>query len=349
MKSKRYNLLYLDSGSGIGGGQRSLLLLLKYLDKTRFCPFVGCSPDSMLAAEARKAGHVVIPLVFPEAHDKTDRVRRFTFGDLIGDLRLMGVIRQLLRLMREKRISLIHANSLAAALIGSVAAKLGGVPIILHKRYATSYGLLDRIGEKLVDTVILVSKATRWNFARRSKQVLIYNGVELDAFRAAEEEVEAVRTNLNLSGEDVVAGVVTRITPEKGIHLLIEAMAQLRAQSQIKLIIVGGPYFSKDTDYLNHLKAQTRKLGVTNQVIFTGFLADTRAITVLLDMMSSLRNSETRIIVEFAKNVESLHPPRLCFLKPNLSTRRMQDVTDSAQSQPISSVCLRTTEDQSRA
>ena len=48
--------------------------------------------------------------------------------------------------------------------------------------------------------------------------------------------------------------------------------------------------------------------------------------------LSSLRNSETRIIVEFAKNVESLHPPRLCFLKPNLSTRRMQDVTDSALS-----------------
>ncbi len=301
MKSKRYNILYLDSGSAIGGGQRSLLLLLKYLDKARFSPIVGCLPDSALAAEARKAEHAVIPFNLPEPHEKTDFHRRFTFGDLIGDLGFIAAVLQLLRVIKEKQVNLIHANSLATALIGGAAAKFKGIPIIMHKRYATSYGLLDRMGEKLVDSVILVSKATRWNFAPQSKQVLIYNGVELDVSTIPTAEVEAVRSNLNLYPEDILVGIVTRITFEKGIHFLIEALAQLNNQGRIKLIIVGKPYFPKDRDYLNYLKARISELGLADFVIFTGFLTDTRAITALLDMMllpSIIPEACPRMIIE---------------------------------------------------
>lgn len=301
MKSKQYNILYLDSGSGIGGGQRSLLLLLKYLDKTRFSPVVGCLPDSALAAEARKEEHAVIPLKLPAPHEKTDIHRRFTFEDLISDLEFIAAVLQLLRVIKEKRVNLIHANSLATALIGGAAAKFKGIPIIMHKRYATSYGLFDRMGEKLVDSVILVSKATRWNFAAQSKQVLIYNGVELDVPNTATAEVEAVRSNLNLNREDILVGIVTRITFEKGIHFLIEAMAELKKQHRIKLIIVGKPYFPKDIDYLDRLKTRISKLGLADFVIFTGFLADTRAITALLDMMllpSIIPEACPRMIIE---------------------------------------------------
>ena len=123
MQSKRCNILYLDSGSGIGGGQRSLLLLLKHLDATRFRSFLGCLGDSMLAAAARKAGHPVVPLDLPRQHDKGNKVRRFTFDDIGRDLRQLNVIFQLLWVLEEKQIDLIHANSLAAGLIGGVAAQ----------------------------------------------------------------------------------------------------------------------------------------------------------------------------------------------------------------------------------
>ena len=137
----------------------------------------------MLAAAARKVGHTVIPLDLPQQHDKGNKTRRFTFDDITRDLRQLTVVFQLLGVLAEKQIDLIHANSLAAGLIGGVAAKLYGVPIVMHKRYATTYGVLDRICEALLDRVILVSEATRWQFAPHSKQVLIYNGVELSPFR----------------------------------------------------------------------------------------------------------------------------------------------------------------------
>ena len=305
------NILYLDSGSGIGGGQRSLLLLLKHLDATRFRSFLGCLGDSMLAAAARKAGHPVIPLNLPKQHDKTDKAHRFTLHDIGRDLQHITVIFQLLRVLEERQIDLIHANSLAAGLIGGVAAKLYGVPIVMHKRYATAYGVLDRICEGLLDRVILVSEATRWGFAPSSKQALIYNGVELPSFQPSPQLEhqrnpdpiggETLRADLHLDPDAILIGIVTRITPEKGIHTLIEATAKLKASPNIQLLVVGGPYFPKDAEYIDSLKAQTEKLGVADSVIFTGFLEDTDAILSLLDIVllaSTIPEACPRTIIE---------------------------------------------------
>ena len=290
--TSKSNILYLDSGSGIGGGQRSLLLLLNLLDKDRFTPFVGCLGDSPFAAEAEKTEARVVPLSLPAAHNKTGKIRRFTLGDLLEDLRQLKVILQLHRMVKQNAIDLIHANSLSVALLGGIVARINRIPILMHKRYATSYGVLDRICERLLHRVILVSKATRWNFAPIAKQTLIYNGVDLDAFQASPEEVQDLRAELlpDASDASIVAGVVTRITPEKGIHFLVRAIAALKGLSlmtgtDIKLLIVGGPYFQKDIDYMNALKQEVADLGVEDSIIFTGFLSDTRVVTSLLDIV----------------------------------------------------------------
>ena len=285
--TSKSNILYLDSGSGIGGGQRSLLLLLNRLDKERFTPFVGCLGDSSFAAEVEKTAASVIPLSLPAAHNKTDKVKRFTFHDLFEDFRQLRVIMELHRAVKRHAIDLIHANSLSVALLGGIVAKINRIPILMHKRYATSYGILDRLCEKLLHRVILVSEATRWDFAPAAKQTLIYNGVDLDAFQASPEEVETLRTELfpDEPNAAILVGVVTRITPEKGIHFLVRAMRKLKGEKDVKLLIVGGPYFQKDVDYMDALKQEVADLGVEDSVIFTGFLSDTRIVTSLLDIV----------------------------------------------------------------
>ena len=285
--TSKSNILYLDSGSGIGGGQRSLLLLLKLLDKARFTPFVGCLGDSAFAAEIEKTATSVVPLSLPAAHNKTDKERRFTVVDLLEDFRQLRVIFQLHRAVKRHAIHLIHANSLSVALLGGVVARLHRIPILMHKRYATSYGMLDRLCERLLHRVILVSEATRWDFAPAAKQTLIYNGVDLDAFQASAEEVGTFRNELFPDGTqtDAIVGVVTRITPEKGIHFLVRAMRELKGEVDVRLLIVGGPYFQKDVEYMEMLKREVADLGVEDSVIFTGFLSDTRIVTSLLDIV----------------------------------------------------------------
>ena len=285
--TSKSNILYLDSGSGIGGGQRSLLLLLDLLDKARFTPFVGCLGDSSFAAEVEKTAASVVPLSLPAAHNKTDKVKRFTLRDLLEDFRQLRVIIELHRIVKRHAIDLIHANSLSVALLGGIVARLNRIPILMHKRYATSYGILDRLCEKLLHRVILVSEATRWDFAPVEKQTLIYNGVDLNAFQASREEVETLRTELFSDDPNaaVLVGVVTRITPEKGIHVLVSAMQALKGKADVKLLIVGGPYFQKDVAYMDALEQEVVDLGIEDSVIFTGFLSDTRIVTSLLDIV----------------------------------------------------------------
>ena len=285
--TSKSNILYLDSGSGIGGGQRSLLLLLSRLDKGQFTPFVGCLGDSAFAAEVEKTAARVIPLSLPAAHNKTDKVKRFTLHDLFEDFRQLRVIFELHRAVQRHTIDLIHANSLSVALLGGVVAKINRIPILMHKRYATSYGILDRLCERLLHRVILVSEATRWDFASTEKQTLIYNGVDLDAFQASPEEVAMLRAEFfpDEPNAAILVGVVTRITPEKGIHVLVRAMQELKGKTDVKLLIVGGPYFEKDVDYMEALKQEVADLGVEDSVIFTGFLSDTRIVTSLLDIV----------------------------------------------------------------
>jgi len=282
-----FNILYLDSGSGIGGGQRSLLLLLKLLDTARFTPFVGCLGDSAFAAEAEKTAARVIPLTLPAAHNKTDTVKRFTLHDLFEDFRQLRVLFELHRAVQRHTIHLIHANSLSVALLGGIVARINRIPILMHKRYATSYGILDRLCERLLHRVVLVSEATRWDFAPAEKQTLIYNGVDLDAFQASPAEVQTLRAELFPGEPNAVirVGVVTRITPEKGIHFLVRAMQALKGKVDVRLLIVGGPYFEKDVAYMAALKQEAADLGVEGSVIFTGFLSDTRVVTSLLDIV----------------------------------------------------------------
>ena len=148
-------------------------------------------------------------------------------------------------------------------------------------------GILDRLCERLLHRVILVSEATRWDFASAEKQTLIYNGVDLDAFQASPEEVATLRAELfpDAPNTAILVGVVTRITPEKGIHFLVRAMRELKGEKDVKLLIVGGPYFQKDVDYMGALKQEVTDLGIEDSVIFTGFLSDTRIVTSLLDIV----------------------------------------------------------------
>ena len=43
----------------------------------------------------------------------------------------------------------------------------------------------------------------------------------------------------------LLVGIVTRITPEKGIHTLIEATAKLKASPAVQLLVVGWTLLSQ--------------------------------------------------------------------------------------------------------
>ena len=81
----------------------------------------------------------------------------------------------------------------------------------------------------------------------------------------------ALRTRLGFGARDFVVLFCGRLDPDKGIHKLMEAMSLLPVP-QIKLLIVGSPFFGRtqQSSFLRKLEQQARALG--NRVQFTGYI-----------------------------------------------------------------------------
>src|SRR5439155_1618455 len=96
---------------------------------------------------------------------------------------------------------------------------------------------------------------------------VIPTGVDTDRFRPGTSG-QGIRTKWGLNGHDVILHV-GRVAPEKNLTTLIHAFPKvLEANPDTKLMIVGtGPYMEKYYDLVRHL-------GLSGDVIFTGFVPD---------------------------------------------------------------------------
>lgn len=97
-----------------------------------------------------------------------------------------------------------------------------------------------------------------------------YNCVDTQRFRPGPPPL-ALRTRLGFGARDFVVLFCGRLDPDKGIHKLMEALALLPVP-QIKLLIVGSPFFGRtqQSSFLRKLEQQARALG--NRVQFTGYI-----------------------------------------------------------------------------
>ncbi len=104
-----------------------------------------------------------------------------------------------------------------------------------------------------------------------TKTHTVHNGIDLSAFNS--NKVLANRTTLGLTQDDFVILFSGRITPEKGIVELAEAMNLLTDQPRIKLLILGSSFYGNANDenpFLQKLKEKAAPLA--DRMIFTGFI-----------------------------------------------------------------------------
>ncbi len=99
--------------------------------------------------------------------------------------------------------------------------------------------------------------------------ITIYNGISVSKFVPAENAGAAVRTRLGVKPDEFLLVCAARLSEQKGIDILLQAIAQvLREGVQCKCVIVGdGPLRAQLLD-------QSQKLGLSDHVIFEGFCAE---------------------------------------------------------------------------
>jgi glycosyltransferase involved in cell wall biosynthesis len=214
-------------------------------------------------------------------------------------------IRQLfatIRLIRHHGVDLVHTHGKGPGLYGRLAARWLGIPAV-HTFHGIHYGsypwigqrlylMLERYLARLSHTIINVSasqEAEGLNLQLFSpgQSVVITNGVDFEEMDHMLLESPVKRESLGLGPNDFVLGCVSRFDPVKRLEVLLDALGRLRDRiPDVMLVLVGG---GGEEDRIRHL---TRRLGLQDRVIFTGFLEAPARIYPALDLYLSTSSKE---------------------------------------------------------
>ncbi|MFV1952014.1 MAG: glycosyltransferase [Nitrospinota bacterium] len=285
----KIKVLYTTShGNMYGGGQKSLYLLIKNLNRERFVPFLLSPENGSLIDAVNMLG--VETFVLPI--------------DTLKSLRIAKNLKTFIaiyRFMKKSNISIVHTDSPREAIYTGLAAKVLRIPFVMHLRAAEGSLVTDRILYVLSSRIIAVSRGVIRRFEwldseDLSKKVkLIYNGVNTSEFYNPTDSYGFKKRG----GEDgfIYAGVVGRVEPLKGHDLFFKAFADIaNIQSKLKGIIIG----MGDKDYIKKLKRFARESGIEGRIIFKGYTDDIPSALSAIDILvvPSYTEAFSRVVIE---------------------------------------------------
>lgn len=245
-----YKILQLIGGGEIGGAEQHVLTLLQEFNPQAFSLTSGCLVDGPFARLTEDQN--IETLRFPMKHP-------LDFSPLPT----------LIKTVREETFDLIHTHGSRANLLGRLAGRYLGVPVIstVHSSLKQDYLspkaallalTLDRLTLPLTSGIITVSEALALEVAGRGGQNIrtIYNGIQpisqLNSAEKREKLRESFRKAWRIPSDALVLGSIARLHPTKGLDNLIEAAQLLRTQfPKIHVLIIGeGPLRTKLQEHL---------------------------------------------------------------------------------------------------
>jgi glycosyltransferase involved in cell wall biosynthesis len=269
---ERLRVLYTVNRMDVGGSQTHLVQVLRLLDRRRFEPMLCClTGRGALLETARATGATVI-------------------GAGLGRLKSPTALASLLRLtgfMRRVRVDVVHNYLLRANLVGTLAARAAGVPVVLtskrgcHDRRGLEL-MAARLSNRLADCVTANADAVR-SFVHANegcplnKMVVIPSGIDTDRFAVLPSADYKAR--LGLAPGSRVVGIITRQRVRKGVEEFLRAMAEVRARvPQACALVVG------EVSLDEALAALVRSLGLGGHVHLIGPRSDMPEVLSAFDL-----------------------------------------------------------------
>ena len=281
-------VLHIITRMIVGGAQENTMLSCALIDKDRFPSELLCGPETgregSLHEECRARG--VRVLLEPRLARRTDPLL-----DLIALVNLT-------RFLRRGRYDIVHTHSSKAGILGRIAARLAGVPVVIHTAHGWPFSReessatralwinLERLCAGLCDAMVVVGSADRdvgleLGVGRAARYHLIRSGIELDVFRDASIDRDVVRSRLGLPAEAFVIGTVGRLARQKApLDLLAAFVDVARERAEAHLVMVGdGP----DRDAVESAVARA---GLADRVHLLGLRRDVPELLRAFDVFA---------------------------------------------------------------
>ena len=268
---KKIHVMQVTFGMPIGGMERVIMDLCRYIDPDRYRFSICCtSVRGPLADQMEAEG---IPVIFCR---NQSRVAKY----------LRGL--ELNRIFKRADIDILHTHHMPAFIDSVIGTRLTKVPVLINTDHCKDYQTekrhlmtMERIASCFADEIVAVSHHTRDEMIQyekipAEKGSVIYNGIHVKLTR--KESPEELRKEFGLRPDEMVIGTVGRVVDQKGFDLLLQSAPYvLRRFPKTKFMIVGGGEREQD------LRRLASELGISNQVIFTSWRRDAVDLIQIFD------------------------------------------------------------------
>jgi glycosyltransferase involved in cell wall biosynthesis len=276
-------ILYVEQNvdGTTGGSYRSLLFLLRGLDRTAFTPIVAFYREHELLGDYQGAGCRTMLLWYPKPFNFTGGVRRLgALGRLLLPIAALlqkavnvawvsgALFVRNLRLLLRERVDVLHLNN--GVTVGAeflVAARLLGLKTVIHQRGITPVPRWCSWLSRKADHVICVSDAARDNLIENGllpeRCTAIHNGINMEALRRQiKRSPQEVRAAIGIEPGRRIVGLAGMIRPWKGQMVLVKAMEILKDRHPEALaLIMGGvsDHDRRDREYYAEIVAYMKE------------------------------------------------------------------------------------------
>jgi glycosyltransferase involved in cell wall biosynthesis len=210
----------------------------------------------------------------------------------------------MVRLVRQFRPDVVHTHMAKAGTIGRIAARLCGVPLVVHTYHGHVFHgyfspaktrvfmTIERALGMATDRVIVLGEGQRNEISSlgvvpKAKLEPIPLGLELSQFLDAEQHRGVLRQELGLDPQAPLVGIVARLVPIKAHELFFQAAARvLQSEPTAKFLVIG------DGERRAELEALVDTMGLRGAVLFVGWRRDMRTVYADLDVVALTSRNE---------------------------------------------------------
>jgi glycosyltransferase involved in cell wall biosynthesis len=281
-------VLHVITRMMVGGAQENTLLSCALIDPTLYPSTLLTGPETGLEGSLHEeaAARGVQVIVEPNL------VRRISpWHDFLATLRLR-------RVMRTGRYDIVHTHSSKAGILGRLAARWAGVPVIVHTAHGWGfndeqpwyvywlYVVLERVCAPFTGALVVVGapnrdKGLKLGIGRPDQYRLIRSGIEVQAFRDVRTTRDEARRRLGLPADAFVIGSVGRLEGQKAPLDLLAAFAPVAAEHpEAHLVYVG------EGSWRGELEAAIARAGLSGRVHLAGLRRDVPELLRAFDVFA---------------------------------------------------------------
>ncbi|MCU0476496.1 MAG: glycosyltransferase family 4 protein [Anaerolineae bacterium] len=231
----------------------------------------------------------------------------------LNPLRDLRTLWQVWRIIRREKPDVVHTHTAKAGFVGRWAAKLAGVPVIVHTFHGHVFRgyfgagttrlfiTLEQITSLISDRILTLTEGLRreladeYRVARRERITVLPLGLDLQAFADAPRKSGTFRQQWGIPLDAPLVGIAGRFVPVKNHALFLDAAAKIaQVRPDAYFVMVG------DGELRAEAEAKIDALGLRGRVIITGWQRDLASAYADMDVfvISSVNEGTPVTVIE---------------------------------------------------